>query len=74
LLDFEAVPGAAVDPHSADQILLPLALAPGRSEFSVSAVTEHLRTNAETIAAFLDRAITVEEPQGEDQPGRVVIA
>src|SRR5262249_1727194 len=68
-LAFEAVPGAAVDPHSADQILLPLALAPGRSEFTVSAVTEHLRTNAETIAAFLDRAITVEEPQGEDPPG-----
>jgi RNA 3'-terminal phosphate cyclase (ATP) len=74
LLAFEAVPGAAVDPHSADQILLPLALAEGRSEFTVSAVTEHLRTNAETIAAFLDRTITVEEPQGEDQPGRVAIA
>jgi RNA 3'-terminal phosphate cyclase (ATP) len=74
LLAFEAVPGAAVDPHSADQILLPLAFAPGRSEFTVSTVTEHLRTNAETIAAFLDRTIRVEEPQAEGQPGRVVIA
>ncbi len=73
LLAFEAVPGAAVDPHSADQVLLPLAFAPGRSEFTVSEVTEHLRTNVDTIAAFLDRSITVEEPEGEGQPGRVVI-
>jgi RNA 3'-terminal phosphate cyclase (ATP) len=74
LLAFEAVPGAAVDPYSADQVLLPLALTPGRSEFTVSEVTEHLRTNADTIVAFLDRSITIEEPRGEGQPGRVVIA
>ncbi len=73
LLAFEAVAGAAVDPHSADQVLLPLALAPGRSDFTVSEVTEHLRTNVETIGAFLDRSITVEEPEGEGRPGRVVI-
>ena len=73
LLAFEAVAGAAVDPHSADQILLPLAFAPGRSEFTVSEVTEHLRTNVETIGAFLDRSITIEEPEGEGRPGRVVI-
>ncbi len=73
LLAFEAVNGAAVDPHSADQILLPLAFAPGRSAFSVSEVTEHLRTNVETIMAFLDRSITIEEPEGEGRPGRVVI-
>jgi RNA 3'-terminal phosphate cyclase (ATP) len=72
-LAFEAVEHAAVDTHSADQILLPLAFAPGRSEFTVSEVTEHLRTNVETIRAFLDRTITVEEPQGDDKPGRVVI-
>ena len=73
LLAFEAAGGAAVDPHSADQILLPLALAPGRSEFTVSEVTEHLRTNVDTIAAFLDRTINIEEPEGEGRPGRVVI-
>jgi RNA 3'-terminal phosphate cyclase (ATP) len=73
LLAFEAVEHAAVDLHSADQILLPLAVAPGRSEFTVSKVTEHLRTNAETITAFLDRSIRIEEPPGENQPGRVVI-
>jgi len=73
LLAFEALEGAAVDPHSADQILLPLAFAAGRSEFTVSEVTEHLRTNAETIRAFLDRSITILEPDGENQPGRVAI-
>ncbi len=73
LLAFEAVPNAAVNPHSADQILLPLAFAPGHSEFTVSEVTEHLRTNAETIAAFLDRSITIEEPAEDGQAGRVII-
>jgi RNA 3'-terminal phosphate cyclase (ATP) len=73
LLAFEAVENAAVDPHSADQILLPLSFAPGRSEFTVSEVTEHLRTNADTIGAFLDRAITIAEPESDDRPARVVI-
>ena len=73
LLAFEAVEHAAVDRHAADQILLPLAFAPGRSEFTVSEVTEHLRTNAETIRAFLDRSITIQEPENDDQHGRVVI-
>jgi RNA 3'-terminal phosphate cyclase (ATP) len=73
LLAFLSAPGGAVDLHSADQILLPLALAPGRSEITVTAVTEHLLTNAATIAAFLDRAITIEKPTDE-RPGRVVVA
>jgi RNA 3'-terminal phosphate cyclase (ATP) len=73
LLAFEAAAGAAVDPHSADQILLPLAFAPGRSAFTVSEVTEHLRTNVNTISAFLDRPITIEESAAAGQPGRVVI-
>ena len=73
LLAFEAVADAAVDLHSADQILLPLAFAAGRSEFSVSEVTDHLRTNVATIGAFLERKITVEEPEDEGQPARVVI-
>lgn len=67
----EAATGA-VDVHSADQVLIPLALAPGRSEYTVTAVTEHLRTNAATIRAFLDRDITIEEA-GDARPGRVAI-
>ncbi len=74
LLAFEAVDQAAVDTYSADQILLPLALAEERSEFTASAITEHLRTNAQTICAFLDRSITIDEPPTESEPGRVVVA
>jgi RNA 3'-terminal phosphate cyclase (ATP) len=73
LVAYEAVEHAAVDPHSADQILLPLAFAPGRSEFTVSEITEHLRTNAETIRAFLDRSITIVEPRADGEPGIVTI-
>ncbi|WP_406697845.1 RNA 3'-terminal phosphate cyclase [Singulisphaera sp. Ch08] len=73
LLAFHDAEGSAVDPHSADQILVPLALAPGRSEYTVSAVTEHLLTNVATIRAFLDRTIEVETFEG-DGPGRVIIA
>jgi RNA 3'-terminal phosphate cyclase (ATP) len=72
LLAFESVADAALDPHSADQLLLPLALAEGKSEFTVSEITDHLRTNAVTIGAFLEREITIEEPAGAGQPGRVM--
>jgi RNA 3'-terminal phosphate cyclase (ATP) len=72
LLAFVYAEGGAVDPHSADQILLPLSLAEGRSEYTVTEVTEHLRTNARTIQAFLDRTITIEKAR-HDRPGRVVV-
>lgn len=72
LLAFEEAEGGAVDPHSADQILLPLALAPGRSEYTVTEVTEHLRTNVATIQQFVDRTITLFEP-AEGRPGRVIV-
>jgi RNA 3'-terminal phosphate cyclase (ATP) len=73
LLEFEAAEGAAVDAHSADQLLVPLALAPGRSEYTVADVTQHLHTNAATIGAFLDRTIEIDEPR-QGRPGRVVVA
>jgi RNA 3'-terminal phosphate cyclase (ATP) len=73
LLAYIDAEGGAVDLHSADQILVPLALAPGRSEYTVTEVTDHLRTNVATVRAFLDRAITIEEPSG-DAGGRVVIS
>src|SRR5262249_42327297 len=40
---------AAVDAHSADQIVLPLALAEGPSTYTVAAVTQHLLTNLAVI-------------------------
>jgi RNA 3'-terminal phosphate cyclase (ATP) len=51
----------AVDIHSADQLMLPLALAEGPSSYTVNHATEHVRTNARTIAAFLDRPIRIDE-------------
>jgi RNA 3'-terminal phosphate cyclase (ATP) len=71
LENIEATEGA-VDFHSADQILLPLAFAEGRSVYTVTHMTEHLRTNARTIGAFLDRPIRVEESD-EGPGGRVIV-
>lgn len=62
---------AALDPHLADQILLPLAFAPGPSRFQTAAITPHLLTNAEVIQAFLPLNIIIEGRTGE--PGWVII-
>jgi RNA 3'-terminal phosphate cyclase (ATP) len=60
---------AAVDSHSADQIVLPLALAEGSSHFSVAEVSSHLLTNVEVIRRFVERDIVIEGQEG--QPGSV---
>ena len=73
LLAHNAEGQGAVDPHSADQILIPLALASGASSYTVSEVTEHLRTNIRTVRSFLNRTIEVEDG-AEDRPARVVIS
>lgn len=52
--------GAALDEHAADQVLLPLALAHGPSEFTAEEATPHLRTNAEVLRAFLRVEIEIE--------------
>jgi RNA 3'-terminal phosphate cyclase (ATP) len=52
-----------VDPHSADQILLPLAFANSRSEYRTSEITPHLTTNIATVRQFVERSICAgEEP------------
>jgi RNA 3'-terminal phosphate cyclase (ATP) len=61
-----------VDSHSADQILLPLALAEGPSIYRVTEVTSHLLTNVTVIRHFLDREITWEGEEGH--PGTVHLA
>ncbi len=58
-----------VDEHSADQLLLPLAFAPGPSRFRTARVSSHLLTNAVVIQRFLSRTIRCDG--GEGQPGRV---
>lgn len=44
--------GTAVEPHLADQLLLPLALAAGASAFTAAGPTGHLLTNSWTIGQF----------------------
>lgn len=61
-----------VDPHSADQLVLPLALAEGASEYRTTRVTLHLTTNIAVIQQFLDREIRCVGEVG--QPGSVMIA
>jgi RNA 3'-terminal phosphate cyclase (ATP) len=62
---------AAVDPHSADQLVLPLALAEGPSSFAVAEVTQHLLTNLDVIRLFVERYMICTGAEG--QPGRVQI-
>ena len=54
-----------IDEHSADQLLLPLALADGPSEFRVAAISSHLLTNIEVIRHFLDRNIECDGVEGK---------
>jgi RNA 3'-terminal phosphate cyclase (ATP) len=60
-----------VDPHSADQLVLPLALAEGPSEYAVSEVTLHLTTNVAIIRRFVERDVACKGELGG--PGRIRI-
>lgn len=71
-LAFLAAAPAAVDVHSADQLVLPLALAHGASEFTVTEVTLHLQTNIEVIRRFVDREIVCEGEEGKPGVVRVM--
>jgi RNA 3'-terminal phosphate cyclase (ATP) len=55
---------APVDPHLADQLLLPAALCAGESCFATSRLTDHLRTNAHVIERLLARRITIDGAAG----------
>jgi RNA 3'-terminal phosphate cyclase (ATP) len=63
--------GAPVDPHSADQILLPLVFADGPSIYYTSRVTQHLLTNIQVVRQFVPREVRCEGQEGS--PGRVII-
>ncbi len=62
---------AALDRHLADQVLLPLALAQGVSDFTCAEVTRHLQTNAWVIEQFEVCRIDIE--QRPDGAGRVTV-
>jgi RNA 3'-terminal phosphate cyclase (ATP) len=61
----------ALDAYMADQLVLPLVLARGSSEFTTVRVTEHLKTNVEVIRSFIERRVDIEGELGH--PGRVKI-
>lgn len=63
--------GAPVDMHLADQLLVPLALARGRSTFRTCRVTRHLLTNAWAIGQFIPARIEINGNEGE--PATVVV-
>jgi RNA 3'-terminal phosphate cyclase (ATP) len=58
LRQFLATEGV-IDHHLADQLILPLALAPGISELKTDELTPHLFTNASVIRMFLPVGIQV---------------
>ena len=58
---------AALDRYLADQLVLPLALAAGPSQFTTEAVTNHLLTNAWVVNQFFPGRVHVEGEAG--QPG-----
>ncbi len=60
-----------VDPHSADQLLLPLAFSDDASEYRTSEITRHTTTNMETVRRFTDRSIQVEYGAGKSGVVRV---
>ena len=61
----------AVDPHLADQLLLPLALAHGRSQFTTSQISQHTLTNADLLRQWLD--VEIEISAGLDRPGQIAV-
>lgn len=61
--------GAPVDPHLADQLILPLALCAQPLAFRTSQITQHLLTNIWVVEQFLGPRFTVSGRL--DEPGEV---
>lgn len=70
LLDFLKAE-AACDPHLADQLVLPMALAPGTSRLTTSRVTQHLLTTVRIVQHVLGCPVQVGGEEGS--PGHVTI-
>jgi RNA 3'-terminal phosphate cyclase (ATP) len=64
--------GAAVDRHLADQLLIPMVLARGRSSFTTDKVSSHLLTNAQLLRQWLGASITIQDMP--NQLGRVTVS
>jgi RNA 3'-terminal phosphate cyclase (ATP) len=70
LVDQLSHPGA-LDPHAADQFVLPLALARGASSFTTTTVTDHLVTHIDLLRQFLRRQIELTGRLGETGEVRI---
>jgi RNA 3'-terminal phosphate cyclase (ATP) len=64
--------GTPVDRYLADQLLLPMSLADGVSEFKTDCISSHLITNAHIIRQFIAVQIFIDADMGE--PGSVVVS
>lgn len=64
--------GASVERYLADQLLLPMSLADGVSEFKTGCISSHLITNAHIIRQFVAVRIFIDADVGE--PGSVVVS
>lgn len=69
LVDFVEADGA-IDPHLADQLVLPMALASGESRFTTPQITRHLTTNIWLVQQFLP--VRFEVNGAENEPGEIV--
>ncbi len=52
---------ATVDIYSADQLIVPMALAEGKSEITTSRISNHTKTNIDLVKRFIDRKIIIKE-------------
>jgi RNA 3'-terminal phosphate cyclase (ATP) len=57
--------GAPVDPHLADQLVLPVAASQQPLAYATSRITQHLLTNIWVISQFLDSRLRVEGQEGD---------
>lgn len=61
----------ALDPHLADQLMLPLSFSNGNSILSTATISPQIRLAAELINAFLPGTVSVDAAVG--QPGRILV-
>lgn len=61
----------AVDEHLADQLLIPMALANGRSSFTTQRITQHTLTNAALLRQWLQIDLSIEG--AENQSGYITV-
>lgn len=63
---------APVDPFLADMLVLPLALAKGRSKYRTARATEHLRTNLQVASQIVGCRYSIEQQQQQDNKTYIV--